>query len=110
MSDAGSRKMDGPPERSSTAREAIAGALREGVLTARDVSARVGLPEREVAEHLPHLERSLVHGRERLIIVPPECMKCGFVFEQRERHSRPSRCPKCKSERVSPPRFTIREV
>jgi hypothetical protein len=110
MSDAGSRKTDGPPERSSTAREAIAAALREGTLTARDISARVGISEREVAEHLPHLERSLAHGEERLIVVPPACVKCGFVFEQRERHSKPSRCPKCKSERVAPPRFTIRTI
>jgi predicted Zn-ribbon and HTH transcriptional regulator len=108
MSDASFRKADGPPARSSTSREAIATALRAGTFTARDVSARVGLSEREVAEHLPHLERSLVHGQERLIVVPPECVKCGFVFEQRGRHSRPSRCPRCRSERVSPPRFTIR--
>ncbi|HKO52916.1 MAG TPA: transcriptional regulator [Polyangiaceae bacterium] len=94
-------------ESTSTVRERIAQALRGGQLTAREISERASVQERDVAEHLKHLEYSLPHGGEELQTGPPHCIKCGFEFSQRERHSRPSRCPRCKSERISPPRFQI---
>lgn len=94
-------------ESSSTVRERIAHALRAGELTAREISVRASVQERDVADHLRHLERSLTHGGEQLHTSAPHCIKCGFEFTQRERHSRPSRCPRCKSERISPPSFKI---
>jgi len=94
-------------ESTSTARERIAQALREAQLTAREISAAASVREHDVAEHLRHLERSLLHGGEQLLTEAPHCIQCGFAFSQRERHGRPSRCPQCKSERISPPRFKI---
>ena len=94
-------------ECSSTVRERIAHALREAQLTAHEISARASVQERDVAEHLKHLELSLTHSGEQLRTLAPHCIKCGFEFNQRERHSRPGRCPRCKSERISPPRFKI---
>ncbi len=91
----------------STVRERIAQALRGSSLTAHEISLRASVQEREVAEHLRHLERSLAHTGEQLQTSAPHCIKCGFAFTQRERHSRPSRCPQCKSERISPPSFQI---
>ncbi len=90
-----------------TVRQRIAELLREAELTAREISQQAHVAEREVAEHLRHLEHSLAQAGERLLTLAPHCVKCGFVFEQRERHSRPSRCPHCKSERISPPKFSI---
>lgn len=94
-------------ESGSTVRERIAQALREAELTAHEISQRASVLERDVAEHLRHLEHSLVHAGERLAMSAPLCLKCGFAFKDRERHSRPSRCPQCKSERISPPSFRI---
>jgi transcriptional regulator len=94
-------------ESGSTVRERIAQALREAELTAHEISQRASVLERDVAEHLRHLEQSLVHGSERLAVGAPGCLKCGFAFKDRERHSRPSRCPECKSERIAPPKFRI---
>jgi len=94
-------------EATSTVRERIAEALRSAELTAREISVRASVQEREVAEHLRHLERSLSHTGEQLHTRAPHCIKCGFEFSQRERHSRPSRCPQCKSERISPPSFKV---
>jgi predicted Zn-ribbon and HTH transcriptional regulator len=105
MSDAGG-KADGPGA-SQTARQRIAQLLRDAELTAHELSQRAGVPEREVAEHLRHLEHTLSHGAERLRTLAPHCIPCGFVFEARQKHSRPSRCPRCKSERLSPPRFRV---
>jgi len=94
-------------ESTSTVRERIAEALRLAQLTAREISERASVQERDVAEHLRHLERSLIHSGERLQVSAPHCIKCGFEFRERERHSRPSRCPRCRSERISPPSFQI---
>jgi len=94
-------------ESTSTVRERIAQALRDARLTAREISARASVRERDVAEHLRHLEHSLSHSGERLQVSAPHCIQCGFEFTDRERHGRPSRCPSCKSERISPPSFRI---
>jgi predicted Zn-ribbon and HTH transcriptional regulator len=81
--------------------------LRQEELTAHEISQRARVQEREVAEHLRHLQHSLGHLGERLRTSAPCCIKCGFDFEHRQRHARPSRCPRCKSERIAPPRFSI---
>jgi transcriptional regulator len=81
--------------------------LREGTFTARDLSARVGITEKDVAQHLEHVGRSVRDGGERLTVEHARCLGCGFVFKDRERLTRPSRCPRCKAERVQPARFGI---
>ncbi len=104
-------KRTGPtpsaPERHETVRAALREALRAGPLTARELSARIGIPEKQVAGHLEHLGRSLKAAGERLRVDPPGCLACGFVFRKRDRLSRPSRCPVCRGERLDPPRFAI---
>lgn len=97
----------GPAERHATIRAALGDALRAGPLGAHELSARVGIPEKEVAGHLEHLGRSLRQRGERLVVEPAQCPGCGFVFKDRARLSRPSRCPACKGERVSAARFSI---
>lgn len=96
---------DGPEERALTVREAIARALWQQRLSAKDISAEVGVPEHAVAEHLEHLKRSAKAKGEVLVVDPPECTQCGFVFKGKLK--RPSRCPRCKSERIHPPRFGL---
>ena len=88
-------------------RAALREALRAGPLTARELSARVGVPEKQVAGHLEHLGRSLKAAGERLRVKPACCLDCGFVFRKRDRLSRPSRCPVCRSEHLDAPRFAI---
>ena len=100
--------MSGPKPRSQTARQALLEALRSGPRTAKDLSVEVSLPEREIAAHLEHLERSLAHGELELCIEPPRCLGCGFGFKKRERLDRPSRCPRCKSERIELPLYSVR--
>lgn len=90
-----------------TVRQAIRALLQDEALTALEISERVGVREREVVEHLQHLQRSLGRGRERLAVETSRCIDCGFRFRKRERLTRPGRCPKCGSERVAPPRFSI---
>ena len=94
-------------ERYATVRSALREVLREGPLTARELSARVGIGEKEVSGHLEHLARSLRHGSERLRVEPAQCLACAFVFKARTRLTKPSKCPMCRSERMDPPRFVI---
>lgn len=96
-----------PPARSATVRQALVHVLREAgrPLSAVELSAAVGVPERDVFEHLEHVRRSLGAG---FSMTPAACRACGFVFRERSRVSRPGRCPACRSERVSPPLFEVK--
>jgi predicted Zn-ribbon and HTH transcriptional regulator len=97
----------GPSERGETVRETLRKALREGPATARDLSAIAGIREKDVAEHLEHLARSLPHEGERLAVEPASCIACGYAFAQRGRLTRPGACPRCRSTRIDPPVFRI---
>ena len=96
-----------PAEAHDTVRHLIMTELEQGPLSARDISGLVGIPEKEVAGHLEHIRQSLHRTGGRLIVQPAECVKCGFVFDKRERLTRPSRCPVCKSESLHAPLFSI---
>lgn len=57
-----------PAERGETVRASIAAALRGPALSARELSELVRIAEREVADHLAHLEKSAKAQGERLVI------------------------------------------
>lgn len=96
-----------PMERKESIRDALARELREDPLTSRELSTRVRIPEKDVAEHLEHLSRSLLAHGERLHVEPASCLGCGFTFVRREKLTRPSRCPECSAERIEPPSFRV---
>lgn len=93
-----------------TVRAALLVQLRGGPITALELSARVGIPERDVAGHLEHLARSLRKADERLQTEPATCLGCGFVFRKRERLTRPGACPTCRGTRIEAPRFWIDSI
>ena len=77
-------------------------------LTSRQIAEIVGVSERQVEDHLIHIVKSVARDRTlRFILESPECKDCDFVFRERERLTRPSRCPKCRSEAISEPRYSI---
>jgi len=95
-----------------TDRQRIIESLRGRMLTAREISQSVGLREKDVLEHLPHIARSLAahgHPGPRLEVEPSECLGCGFVFRKRERLKTPSKCPVCRSEEITETRFGVFE-
>jgi predicted Zn-ribbon and HTH transcriptional regulator len=94
-------------ERIRTVREAIREELLRGAATARELSERVSIREKDVAEHLGHLEKSLRARGERLVIEPASCIACGYAFVRRTRLSRPGSCPECGSTRIDPPAYRI---
>src|SRR5207302_8203956 len=96
-----------PPERTQTVREALRQELLRGPATARELSERAGLREKDVAAHLEHLERSLKARGERLAVAPASCIACGYSFARRRKLSRPGSCPECGSTRIDPQSFAI---
>ena len=81
--------------------------LSEDPLTAKELSQLAGLSEREVYDHLTHLQKSLKSKRQRLVVTPALCLDCQFNFRKRERLTRPGRCPVCRSTRIALPSFSI---
>jgi hypothetical protein len=76
-------------------------------MSAREISQTIGIREKEVYAHLSHIARSVTRQKKKLMIIPSECLECGFVFEKRKRFTRPSRCPHCKSEHLQNPVYRI---
>ena len=95
------------PERGATLRAAVREALLGAALTAREISARTSMREKDVAEHLEHLDRSLRRQGERLVVEPARCLACEAEIGGRGRFTTPGRCPRCRSERVAPPAFRV---
>jgi predicted Zn-ribbon and HTH transcriptional regulator len=91
-----------------TVRHQIIECLKNGAMNAGDISQHVGIMEKEVYEHLPHIARSIAAQGKKLVIHPSMCLKCKFIFEDRTRFTRPGRCPKCKGTRISMPAYEIR--
>jgi predicted Zn-ribbon and HTH transcriptional regulator len=101
-----------PPEdpvATETSRQRIMEILRREEMSFEELRREMELPARRLEEDLRHVERSLRRGSERLRIDPAVCRACGFVFRERvSKHLHaPSRCPQCRSERISEPRFRI---
>ncbi len=95
-----------PASAHDTVRHELISLLQEGSFSAKDVSARIRISEKEVYDHLEHVRKSL-HKDSRLVITPAECRKCEFVFSGRQRLKKPGRCPVCRGESISDPLFSI---
>jgi predicted Zn-ribbon and HTH transcriptional regulator len=93
-----------PAERYDTLRQEIVSLLSHESLSARELSEQVGIPEKEVLEHLEHIKIAL-HGG--LVVDPALCLRCGFLFRKRDRLKGPGRCPVCQGEHIEDPRFSV---
>jgi len=62
--------------------------------------------KRILINDLQHIERSLKRLSQKLIMKPAQCRECGFVFNKKK-IKYPSKCPKCKGQRILSPQFKI---
>ena len=90
-----------------TIRQQIIALLTEGEMDARELSREVAIKEKEVYTHLAHIARSLAARGSKLSIRASECLKCGYVFKDRRRFTRPGRCPRCRQSHLINPSFKI---
>lgn len=88
--------------------EEVISMLEKQPMSAKEICIALKLDpsrEREVYEAINRASRVLKRKGKQVLMDPPKCKKCGFEFESIS----PSRCPKCKGERIEPARFFIQE-
>jgi predicted Zn-ribbon and HTH transcriptional regulator len=90
-----------------TIRQEITDLLNDDEMDARQLSRAVGIKEKEVYEHLAHISRSLTARGGKIAMRPSECLKCGYVFKDRRRFTRPGRCPRCRESHLTNPFYRI---
>ncbi|MBI5742043.1 MAG: transcriptional regulator [Nitrospirae bacterium] len=96
-----------PADRRETIRQGITAALKGNTLSAKELSGALRVSEKEIYEHLSHIQKTVHKSDYVMVITPAECRKCGFVFEKREKLQKPGRCPICRSESIEEPLFGI---
>ncbi|MGH7965551.1 MAG: transcriptional regulator, partial [Candidatus Binatia bacterium] len=78
------------------------------MLSAQQLAVVLKISERQVEEYLAHIVKSVGRDRShRFVLEPSACQDCEFVLTNRRRLTRPSRCPRCHSERTTAPRYGI---
>ena len=97
-----------PVERHETIRRQIMDILAGKILSAKEISGQIRIPEKEVYEHLEHIRKTINKKEQTLTVTPSECLKCGFLFKKRERLKKPGKCPVCRSELIQNPIFSIK--
>ncbi|MFZ2445170.1 MAG: ArsR family transcriptional regulator [Syntrophobacteraceae bacterium] len=65
----------------STTRREIMALLSGGEHGAKSISKIIRISEKEVYEHLEHINRTLESQNMRLKINPAPCLECGFKFD-----------------------------
>lgn len=97
-----------PAERNETVRQQITTVLKGDKLSAKDISVEVRISEKEVYEHLYHIQISMNKiGDSSFVVTPARCKKCGFIFKKRDRLKKPGKCPICNAEAITEPLFFI---
>lgn len=89
-----------------TRRERLRELLLLGRYTPKDLAHLTEAKIVDVVDDLEHLRKSV--GRS-FKVSPAFCDGCEFTFADRRRLSTPSRCPKCRAERIAGPWLTIEE-
>lgn len=80
-------------------------------LTVNEIAAAIGIYDprevKSIYEDLKHIAKTVRRKGGVLYMESPQCANCGYVFKNLTKPHKPSKCPRCRSERILPPRFTI---
>ena len=85
-----------------TRRQELIDLLKGSCYSIKELAKAFRKPMNVIVDDLKHIGH-----KHKLTIFPAECNRCGFVFEDRKKLHKPSRCPKCKNERISDPGVMI---
>ena len=87
-----------------TPRRRLIELLTGTLLSSNQLAQLMGIPERQVEEHLTHIVKTIASDPSRTFVLErSECQHCGFAFRERTKLTRPSRCPRCRSEAITAP-------
>jgi predicted Zn-ribbon and HTH transcriptional regulator len=70
------------------------------------LARELGVNRADVEEDLRHALRSAEAEGWRVDVLPAKCRACGFTFD-RDRLSRPGKCPACRSTRLFEPQILL---
>lgn len=84
-------------------------ASRQEGFSLEEIEDILDLRRSVILDDLRHLQMSLRHRPERMLVVPPSCRTCGYTFRIEEPRA-PGRCPICKSEAVLAPVFKVEKA
>jgi transcriptional regulator len=90
-----------------TIRQQMIDLLLQETHDVREISQALGISEKEVNTHLPHIDKSVASQNRKLQVSPATCTECGFTFKDRRRLTKPSRCPRCRGQRIQSPRYRV---
>jgi predicted Zn-ribbon and HTH transcriptional regulator len=88
-----------------TRRQQIIEILQQSKQTAQQLANYFQCELKDMIEDLQHIEKSIKPNK--LKIEPAYCKSCNFVFKERSKISKPSKCPRCKSEWIEAQMFWI---
>jgi hypothetical protein len=91
-----------------TRRKEIIEVLEKEKLTVKQLADLFQVEVRFILEDLRHISQSLKPMHKKIEQLFPVCNSCGFVFRSRKKFSRPSKCPKCRSEDITEPVYWIK--
>jgi len=86
-----------------TRRKDIEDILSQNRISLQEIANIFGVELKEILEDVEHIKKS-----RKLVMFPAQCKKCGFVFRERSKIKTPSKCPRCKHERIQASLFTIK--
>jgi predicted Zn-ribbon and HTH transcriptional regulator len=98
-----------PIEEADTRRGRIAVLLRDAEWPADELAAQLDIDRADLEAELEHLDRSARRRGEKLAVTPARCLACDAVLKTRSARPfhAPRRCPSCKEERMSWPRYRL---
>ncbi len=80
--------------------------LKQQTTTASELARRFEVRPKAIEEELEHIRKSVKQEGMMLKITPARCRKCDFIFN-RDKISKPGKCPKCKGTWIKEPEFHI---
>ncbi|MBW2995135.1 transcriptional regulator [Candidatus Woesearchaeota archaeon] len=89
-----------------TRRTEIIEMLKKEAISAQELCTIYKVILSDIEEDLQHIAKT-VKPEFELSMYPAVCKNCGFIFKERSKIRKPSKCPKCKSESIDFPKFKI---
>ena len=92
---------------SRTARQRMIELLSGTRLSAYQLAQMLGISERQVEDHLVHVVKTIARAGRAFHSGALHLSGVPFHFSDRRKLTRPSRCPRCRSESITAPRYGI---
>ena len=96
-------------DKTMTIRREILDRLAGQPRSVSSLARELGLKRGDVEDDLRHALRSAEAAGYRVEIVPASCRTCGFTFD-RQKLTKPGKCPKCRGTRLFEPQISITTV